>query len=231
MLSHSSGDPRPSSNVGTSVYLYYDARNTLIYVGITDRGITRNREHNGRAEWWQYVARQEVEHLPTRREAEYRERELIRAWRPPFNKQHNPQYAEARAEYLAWIALPPVDAAALARTLNKRLPLKVVDQSDGQLILSSHLEHEAVVRLIRPIEPGEKINVAGHSSRSVQVAQNGGLLLVCVRQQTNRFPSDVAYGAAGFKFETQKPPAFRLTRIYVAARNAVHSITAGWRCA
>lgn len=211
------GRPAPQvSHVGTSVYLYYDASDNLIYVGITDRGITRNREHNGRAEWWQYVARQEVEHLPARREAEDRERELIRAWRPPFNKQHNPEYAERRAEYLDWITQPPVDAAALGRTLNKRLPLRVVNQTGEYLVLCSHLEHEAVTRRIRPLLQNEKINVAGHSTRSVQLVQNGGLLLIRIRQQTNRFPSNVTYAAAGFKFECQKPPAFRLTVIYVA---------------
>ena len=88
----------------TSVYRYYDERDLLLYVGITSRGASRNREHNDTKQWWQYVARQEVEHFRTRGEAAERERSLIRKHRPPFNTVHNIDAASSRAAYLAFRA-------------------------------------------------------------------------------------------------------------------------------
>lgn len=87
------------SDQPTSVYRYYDADAVLIYVGITNRGMQRQHEHNIRAEWWPYVTRQEVEHYPNRPEAAKRERELIQRHRPPFNMQHNLDPDAAKAAY------------------------------------------------------------------------------------------------------------------------------------
>ncbi|MGW4720897.1 hypothetical protein [Nocardia sp. NPDC004260] len=90
----------------TSLYLYYDKFDVLLYVGITSRGIRRNHEHNADKEWWRYVSRQEVRHLPSRDEARRLERELIIRLRPPFNRQHNPGHEELAAAYRRFIAQP-----------------------------------------------------------------------------------------------------------------------------
>ena len=84
----------------TSVYRYYDLNDLLLYVGITSRGTRRQDEHNATKEWWKFVARQEVEHYPSRSEASDREKKLIRSYRPPFNRQHNPGHELARSAYL-----------------------------------------------------------------------------------------------------------------------------------
>lgn len=83
----------------TSVYRYYDEHGVLLYVGITSRGIARNMEHNKSKQWWQYVTKQEVEHFPTRRAAEVREKDLIVSRRPPFNVAHNPDSGALRDAY------------------------------------------------------------------------------------------------------------------------------------
>lgn len=97
--------PRPTDTkpetAPTSVYRYYDKSGVLLYVGITSRRTRRQLEHNSDKEWWPFVARQEVDHYPNRVEAEVQERGLIRRYRPPFNKQHNPEHAEMRELYLA----------------------------------------------------------------------------------------------------------------------------------
>lgn len=92
----------PDGELGepTSVYKYFDARRILIYVGITNAGILRNRQHNHSKEWWQYVVSQEIEHFSSRRLAHQREVELIEKFRPPFNTQHNRDHAASRRFYL-----------------------------------------------------------------------------------------------------------------------------------
>lgn len=92
-------DERP-----TSVYRYYDRNGLLIYVGITNQGIGRNRQHNADKDWWRFVLRQDVTHFRTRQAALDEERNLIQQHRPPFNTQHNPDVADRRAAYLALLA-------------------------------------------------------------------------------------------------------------------------------
>jgi hypothetical protein len=87
----------------TSVYRYYDADRRLIYVGITGRGMVRQAQHNSQAEWWPFVSTQEVEHVGSRPAALHRERELIERFRPPFNREHNPDWQRLRADYLAHV--------------------------------------------------------------------------------------------------------------------------------
>lgn len=83
----------------TSVYRYYDKHGRLIYVGITSRGVKRNREHNESKDWWQYVARQEVSHCDNREAAATLEKELIQTYKPPFNTAHNAGWQEVRQDY------------------------------------------------------------------------------------------------------------------------------------
>lgn len=95
-------DTTAQTAVPTSVYRYYDAAGILLYVGVTSRGTARNREHWSSKHWWQFVAHQEVDHLATRAEALRRERHLITSYRPPFNKQHNPDHERLQAIYQAF---------------------------------------------------------------------------------------------------------------------------------
>jgi hypothetical protein len=102
----------------TSVYRYYDQLGILIYVGITGRGVKRNREHNLSKSWWRYVAHQEVDHFATRRDALDRERDLIETYRPPFNAQHNDEGLAMAAAYDAWRS---IDSGKVAREIFKGL--------------------------------------------------------------------------------------------------------------
>lgn len=91
-------EPTPAS-----VYKYYDAQGTLLYIGYTKRGASRNIEHAKAKEWWPFVARQDVSHFDTCEAALEFERKTIGKYRPPFNKHHNPSHRELRALYLASI--------------------------------------------------------------------------------------------------------------------------------
>lgn len=91
-----SADPSATA----SVYKYFDKAGILIYVGITECGIARNRQHNESKEWWKFVHRQQIEHFQSRAVAHEREVQLIERFRPPFNKQHNKDHGAARRFYL-----------------------------------------------------------------------------------------------------------------------------------
>lgn len=71
------------------VYLLYDERGRLLYIGITDRGPRRLVEHYREKAWFSMVARVDIERMPSRAAAEERERALIRERGPAFNVQHN----------------------------------------------------------------------------------------------------------------------------------------------
>lgn len=160
------GAPRP-----TSVYRYYDRHGVLIYVGITNQGIGRNRQHNDAAEWWPFVVRQEVEHLPSRPAAMAREKQLIRQHRPPFNRQHNLDHDDFRLAYLRWAS---VEAGAdesprdQITRLNRRMPLDLVEHTATRIVLRSRFEHRPLASLVRlagrrmPIWLGDDNEKVGH---------------------------------------------------------------------
>lgn len=167
-MSVPTADPSRKPPTPTSVYKYYDAQNLLLYVGITSRGSTRQREHNSDKEWWSYVIRQEVEHYPSRAHAESREQGLIRKYCPPFNKRHNPWWEETREAYLN--ALAGRSPGALVATLDKkvkqgkrRLELEVLDFTDKLMHLRTLPEDRWIARSIDP-----------HLRRSELIIQSAG---------------------------------------------------------
>ena len=72
----------------TTVYIARKGRRVL-YVGITGRNLRRMHAHARASEWWTLASRIELQHLPTRTDAEVLERKLIAEWAPPFNVAHN----------------------------------------------------------------------------------------------------------------------------------------------
>jgi predicted GIY-YIG superfamily endonuclease len=90
----------PARSGATSVYKYYDRNRVLIYVGVTGAGMTRQRQHNADKQWWPFVAEQSLEHFDSRDDALRREYTLITTFRPPFNKQHNPDHKDICQAYV-----------------------------------------------------------------------------------------------------------------------------------
>lgn len=138
------------SDAITSVYRYYDGRGALLYVGITSRGINRNYEHNLTQEWWPFAAVQHIEHYERRDDAERRERELIREFRPPFNSAHNPDHESFRAAYLMSYgrhdAKPRIPLAELEKSGRWReIPLHITARQPGFIILTSAAEYVEVL--------------------------------------------------------------------------------------
>ena len=140
----------------TSVYRYYDRHGVLIYVGITKQGMGRNLQHNQRAEWWPFVVRQEVEHLPSRAAAMAHEKRLIRQHRPPFNRQHNVDHETFRLAYLRWASsgkLVAESAEDQVTRLARRLPLDLAERTERRLVFRSRIDHHPLAALVKPAGP------------------------------------------------------------------------------
>lgn len=74
---------------GRWLYRLWSADDQLLYVGITDRGHRREREHARTKAWWPEVHHVTYERVAARAELLYRERVAIERERPRYNVQHN----------------------------------------------------------------------------------------------------------------------------------------------
>lgn len=148
-------------SIQTSVYLYFDAYETLIYVGITGRGAKRQREHNADKAWWPFVHHQHVEHYATRQEALEREAALIQRHSPPFNTVHN-KMPELRSAYVVSASTPGVEDAP-----GKRLQMRLAASSETSIVLLSRIEDAALAHRIDISSPFE----VGASRRKVKAAE------------------------------------------------------------
>ena len=93
--------PLTEATKPNTVYKYYDRLGRLIYIGSTVRGGKRQDEHATTSPWFrQHAAIQDLETCRDREEMLRVERELIRIYRPPFNKVHNENWEAIRAAYL-----------------------------------------------------------------------------------------------------------------------------------
>ena len=82
-------EPTPPKLKGRWLYRLWSASDELLYVGITDRGHLREREHARAKPWWPEVHHATYEPVTTRAELRFREVEAIRSGRPKYNIQHN----------------------------------------------------------------------------------------------------------------------------------------------
>lgn len=202
----------------TSVYLYYDAHDVLVYVGITSRGIGRNREHNTSKSWWKHVARQTVEHFPDRASAHAREVDLISRFTPPFNVQHNPSHVQMREAYEAMLAqsLGDLDPVDLVRALGKSLPLVLFEQNDNEYVYRTQVEHSAVAARLTPTGAKQAKVIIGDGpvGHIKKVESRGPLALIhaVIRRGTS-----AELAEADLKVITGKPITFQLRRIRLAS--------------
>jgi predicted GIY-YIG superfamily endonuclease len=151
----------------TSVYRYYDAIDTLIYVGITNAGTARNQQHNKDKEWWPFVARQDVEHYENRDTAHQREVALIQAARPPFNVQHNPQHEEIRGAYFRLLELIRLGGEStktvkgMALDSEKSMPLRAVVAGNETWFLTIP-EYGGIIHALSIAKGAKAISSAGN---------------------------------------------------------------------
>jgi hypothetical protein len=73
----------------TALYRYFDDKDRLLYVGITDSLSSREHGHIRSSLWMQLVASSTVERHAVREDALVAERTAIKTERPLFNRQYN----------------------------------------------------------------------------------------------------------------------------------------------
>lgn len=211
--------PRP-----TSVYRYYDPAGILLYVGITSRGTARNREHNATKDWWPFVTRQEVEHYPTRDEAAHREVALIRAHRPPFNRQHNPDGGSLREAYLTLAAtgaqFPPHSAWRLFHETAKRLPLRVLSGGDSRhMDLASLPEHGPLVEMVDWSDP-TLLLAPRKVGRVTSIRRLDQVAVIAITGKL--IPDGVVEVRARLKCTSQKPLRIQVAALEVITQGGVN---------
>ena len=165
----------------TSLYRYFDKNGVLLYVGITGRGIARNAEHNKTQPWWQYVARQEVDHFRSRDEALSAERITIETYRPPFNQRHNPEWPEVRDAYLALVAtnrVPRVTVQAQIKRLGRCLPAHQLDFDGNRWLFSTRPEHRPIVEAFDRDVYGFRLSMY---KGKAHISRDDGAFMVSIR--------------------------------------------------
>lgn len=174
------------AEAAASVYRYYDENNVLLYVGYTTQGPKRNHQHASDKTWWPFVARQEVDHYETVDEAKKHEVQLIRHYRPPFNKQHNPDSESLAESYLQMAAMPfggtRLSLMEILRGNAKQLPTNVVLQNKTQLVVSAAPRYLELSQLVEESGYGAKVYFNGQNIGHItQVRNQDGALIVSAK--------------------------------------------------
>jgi len=86
----------------SALYRYYDEKDRLLYIGITDRLLSRTEAHILGSSWMDYAVRSTIARYPTRREAAEAETAAIKAEQPLFNDIHN-RSPEAKARLVQFL--------------------------------------------------------------------------------------------------------------------------------
>jgi predicted GIY-YIG superfamily endonuclease len=71
-----------------ALYRFFDAKGSLLYVGISLNPGARWKQHRADKPWWTEVANVTVEHHPDRQSVMDAEREAIKRERPRYNRLH-----------------------------------------------------------------------------------------------------------------------------------------------
>lgn len=205
----------------TSVYLYFDETDVLIYVGVTSRGVRRQREHNSDKEWWRWVARQEVKHFDNRPDALVEEKRLIVKHLPPFNVAHNPTHERSRSAYLGLQAVRAAPMPTVVRRKTRRglilTPLSEPLPGHVATLCSSPLDGRALIgELVRDRMSATPVSTPtrAKAGRVVDLRYVGGSLLVGVSGKY--IPDEITHARAIVSMiKNRKPAGFEVQRVLV----------------
>jgi hypothetical protein len=80
-----SPNDHPNDPNTVSLYRHFDARGRLLYVGISNSVLLRLKSHKGGSHWYRDIARVQIKHFRTRRQAERAEALAIATENPLHN--------------------------------------------------------------------------------------------------------------------------------------------------
>ena len=201
----------------TSVYRYYDINGLLLYVGITSRGLSRNREHNTTKEWWHYVIRQDVDHYPTRAEALSVENSLIGLYRPPFNTQHNPSQKEDREAYLAFVATggghaPHFSFRELFKKQGRKITLRRTSVYSNCGVFMSGPESADIAKMVDATPRKVPVSNAGRKGRVRSISVESGRVVALIYGD---HATTARIATAHMGYVTQKPIVLRVDSVVI----------------
>ena len=79
-----------------TLYRFFNAKNELLYVGVTCDAISRWTQHAGVKTWWPEVARTTVEHFPDRQSVMAAETVAIKTEKPKYNIRQSSSAVSSR---------------------------------------------------------------------------------------------------------------------------------------
>jgi predicted GIY-YIG superfamily endonuclease len=163
---HSAEPEEPTApKIGAWVYRAWTEDGECIYIGVTTDIVQRLRSHRSEAQWWTLAANITEVAYATFDEAVAVERAAIKAERPQFNRQHNPDLPKRRAENAA----PPL-ATSVRRTEGKAQVVKSGVSGPSPVRRKSNPSRDDAVRRV---SAGEDTAVVaadlGVTRRAVQI--------------------------------------------------------------
>jgi predicted GIY-YIG superfamily endonuclease len=92
-----------------TLYRFYAADDTLLYVGLTVNPGRRLEKHKALQPWWKDVARIDMEQHPDMRTLRDAEREAIETEKPLYNIRMNQRYGEAQLMWNCDVCETPIE--------------------------------------------------------------------------------------------------------------------------
>jgi hypothetical protein len=115
------------------VYIYFDRRGSVIYVGRTCRGRRRVEEHRAEEWWWPMVDGSKVVHVPDTHMERCLEGLLIQVYRPLGNKCQ-PGNEETDLEAHVWLVEEDLEKNLPRQTELERYRRRVTPEHRDQLV-------------------------------------------------------------------------------------------------
>jgi predicted GIY-YIG superfamily endonuclease len=82
-----------------TLYRFFNAKNELLYVGITNNPFNRFSGHSKDKEWFKEITHSTLEHYPNRLAVDRAETMAIKSEKPKYNRAKNPDYESAVDHY------------------------------------------------------------------------------------------------------------------------------------
>ncbi|MFE9777739.1 GIY-YIG nuclease family protein [Streptomyces sp. NPDC005775] len=137
----------------TGVYRFSNAKNQILYIGLTSNPSQRWAQHASDKEWWHQVWMREIEWFPTREEAEAEEARLISVAAPLYNKNGGTTRQRKANPRSMNYWKPDEDFVSLARRHMRAVASLAAARADLESAIVATLRSGIAARHIEPHVP------------------------------------------------------------------------------